>query len=225
MSRLQKIICSLLWVALLFSSFACVTCFAVEDGTTESVVSESTEPSKETSSESEPESNDSSEDTSDETSEETSDENSEETSDETSEETSEENSEETSDENSEETSEDEDEDEDQDTGWTSPPPSTGSTSRVPKNPNKDESETSEATVKDEKSSNKKAITDYSVIAKKWIWLPIVVTLLAAGGIVAFNVFVYKANKGTADKKSDGFVVKSNDEEENKGKRNFKGSKH
>ena len=107
----------------------------------------------------------------------------------------EESSEESSAESSEETSSEESKgDKYYYAGDVSYPPYTGS--RVVKNPNVVE----ESDAEENAAPVEKDIKDWSYVARRWVFLPIIFTVLSLGGLIWFNVYAKKQN-GKADKRN------------------------
>ena len=176
MSQSQKIISCLLSIAVIFGIMLTITCMAVEDANTDGgdVVESSSEVVESTSSEGNTEEEESSE----------------------GEESQGEESESTE-ESSEESSEEESDEEEESTGNkyyyagdVSYPPYTGS--RVLKNPNMVEEE-SKPEEKDDKPVEKD-IKDWSYVARRWVFLPIIFTVLSLGGLIWFNLYAKKTKR-------------------------------
>lgn len=101
------------------------------------------------------------------------------------------------------------------------PPYEGS--RVLKNPNIVEEES-----KVEKKPVDKNIKDWSDVARRWVFLPIIFTLLSIGGLVGFNVYANKQNgkknrKYSQRRREESASERSKDTDSNR--RNFDRPKH
>jgi len=92
------------------------------------------------------------------------------------------------------------------------PPYTGS--RVLKNPNIVEDD------EDNKKVDDKNINDWSDVARRWVFVPILFTLLSIGGLVGFNMYANKQN-GTKDSSN----RKREEELKGRNRRNFNRPKH
>ena len=206
MSQSQKIISCLLSIAVIFGIMLTITCMAVEDSSNpqnSSSVVESSPEEEETSSEGE---DTSSEDENSET---------EESSD------GEESSQGEESEVVEESSEEEQQESGNNyyySGDVSYPPYTGS--RVLKNPNIVEEESKVEEKEDEPVE--KDINDLSYVARRWIFLPVIFTILSLGGLIWFNLYVKKQNGKT--KKRNARRERAEGKSEKNG-RNFDRPKH
>lgn len=170
MLQSQKIISCLLSIAVIFGIMLTITCMAVEnnpqegDGTSQSSKVEDTSSEEGNTEESSEEEESEAEET--------------------------ESSEESSEESREETSREQESTGDKYyySGDVSYPPYTGS--RVLKNPNMVEEES-----KSEENAKpvEKDIKDWSYVARRWVALPVIFTLLSLGGLIWFNLYVKKQN--------------------------------
>lgn len=197
MLQSQKIISCLLCIAILLGTMLTITCFAV--GSESSSVESSETSSQETTESSQSESSYYEDDSSDYEESEV--------------------YEESAAESSEEAPQNEDDDDDDDYyyygGDQSYAPYTGS--RVLKNPNISDTESTPETKKKVEDKN---ITDWSDIARRWVFLPILFTLLSIGGLIGFNVYANKVNGKTKSSKK-----KSSGGSNNRDRRNFERPKH
>lgn len=215
MLQSQKIISCLLSIAVIFGIMLTITCMAVENNPQEGEGTSSQSSEVEGTSPEEGNTEDGS--TEDGNTEEEGNSGSDEN------ESSEESSEDEGSEVDEESSEEEQDNDDKYyySGDVSYPPYTGS--RVLKNPNMVEEE-SKAEEKEDKPVEKN-INDWSYVARRWVALPVIFTLLSLGGLIWFNLYAKKQNGKDDRRRARRRENAKEKSEAEKNSRNFERPKH